>query len=62
LSLALENAGADPMPENVKAVREHYYVDCIDDRMTEVGVGIIADAIHDLQLVTGGVPDEEGEK
>lgn len=59
---ALENAGADPTPENVKAVREHYYVDCIDDRMTEVGFGIIADAIHDLQLATGGASDGKGEK
>lgn len=33
----LERAGADPTPENVKAVREHFFVEQIADRMTEVG-------------------------
>jgi hypothetical protein len=55
---ALERAGADATPENIRAVREHYYVDCIDDRMTEVGFVLIEEAIHDLGLATGG--DEGG--
>jgi hypothetical protein len=38
---ALERSGADHTPENVKAVREHFYVDSIADRMTEVGFTLI---------------------
>jgi hypothetical protein len=59
---ALENAGADPTPENVKAVRENLFVQSIDDRMTEVGFDLIAEAIKDLGLATGGAPDDKGEK
>jgi hypothetical protein len=59
---ALERSGADHTPENIKAVREHLYVESIDDRMTEVGFAVIEEAISDLGLVTGGVTDEGGEK
>jgi hypothetical protein len=58
---ALENAGAEATPENIKAVREHYYVDCIDDRMTEVGFGIIDDAIHALHLAAHRASGKERE-
>jgi hypothetical protein len=61
IATALERAGADATPENIKAVREHYYVDRIDDRMTEVGFGIIDDAIHALHLAAHRAPGEEGE-
>jgi hypothetical protein len=47
---ALTNAGADPSPENINAVREHFFVEQIADRMTEVGFQILADAIHTLRL------------
>jgi hypothetical protein len=56
---ALERSGADQTPENIKAVREHLYVECIDDRMTEVGFAVIEEAIGDLQLVTGSTSDEK---
>jgi hypothetical protein len=58
---ALEHAGANVSPENVKAVREHYYVAHIDDRMTEAGFGVIADAICDLGLTTS-TPEKEGKE
>jgi hypothetical protein len=56
---ALVDAGADPSPENVKAVREHFYVQHIDDRMTELGFTIIEEAISDLGLAVGDAPDKD---
>ena len=47
---ALTEAGADPSPENIKAVREHFFVEEIADRMTEIGFQMLADAIHALGL------------
>jgi hypothetical protein len=61
IATALERAGADATPENIKAVREHYYVKCIDDRMTEVGFGVIDDAIQALHLAAHRASGEEGE-
>ncbi len=57
---ALERAGANHTPENVKAVREHFYVDSIADRMTEVGFALIEQAIYDLHLATSSAPEGEG--
>ena len=56
---ALQSAGADPSPGNVKAVRQHFYVEQIDDRMTEVGFQILADAIHALGLAVGDAPNKD---
>jgi transcription elongation factor Elf1 len=59
---ALENAGTDPTPENIEAVREHYCVRHIDERMTETGWAVIEEAISDLRLVTRGLPNKESGK
>jgi hypothetical protein len=59
---ALERAGADVSPANVRSVREHLYVESIDDRMTEAGWAVIEEAISDLGLATGGASDGKGEK
>jgi len=45
---ALNERGIHPTAETIRAVREHYYVAHIDDRMTEVGWAVIADTIGDL--------------
>jgi hypothetical protein len=58
IATALEDAGADTSRENVKAVREHLQVGQIDDRMTEIGFQILAEAIHDLGLAGGGATDK----
>jgi hypothetical protein len=58
---ALEDAGVDPSPANIKAVREHFYVQHIDDRMTEVGWAVIEEAINDLGLVPPSAPGKAGE-
>jgi hypothetical protein len=47
---ALTDAGAAPSPENIKAVREHFFVEQIGNRMTEIGFQILGDAIHELGL------------
>ena len=58
---ALENAGVDPSSANITAVREHFSVQHIDDRMTEVGCAVIEEAINDLGLVPPGAPDKTSE-
>jgi hypothetical protein len=56
---ALENAGVDPSTANIKSVREHFYVEQIDDRMTEVGWEVLAEAIGVLGLPTNSDADGE---
>jgi hypothetical protein len=58
---ALQRSGANHTPENVKAVREHFYVDSIADRMTEVGFDLIEQAIYDLGLVPPSTTNKQGE-
>jgi hypothetical protein len=52
IATALERAGAHVSPANLKAVREHFLVEQIDDRMTEVGFDLIEEAIGYLGLAT----------
>ena len=47
---ALEDQEIDPTPEHIRKVWEHPYVIDIKERMTEVGLEVIDEAIHNLGL------------
>src|SRR5579872_1238245 len=47
---ALEDQYIDPTHEHIRKVWEHPYVIDIEERMTEVGLEVIDEAIQDLDL------------
>jgi hypothetical protein len=57
---ALENAGADPTPEKIAAVRRHVYVQRIADEMTHTGWRCIEQTICELGLLPLNALDKEG--